>query len=312
MIEKSVLLADDIANTSEEGRSRSHILRAIAAEISQRLKLPLRVIFVENLEGRLFRRPVVEEVKAKDKESMGLLEVDMAHYPVKSKIFLKEGDPVTHILSEEKIDDLLEMIVMGSQGKHGIAKALLGSTSEEVLRRAATPILIVGPEAQRLHFEFPEEGVLRILLLTDLSSASVRAEDYAASLARKLNARLTICNSPGHEIYHLKQMLYSRNVVPTSVDSMFEEIGKDAEKLLSDKVEEYKKINADVEALFLKEEANLEDVLAKKAEGAYDLIVMGTHSRNRFLTTFLGSTARNVILKSPIPVIICRSVIRGL
>ena len=59
-----------------------------------------------------------------------------------AKTMLVVGLPVNRILeSAEKIR--ARMIVMGSQGRTGLARAMLGSKAEQVVRLAPIPVLIV-------------------------------------------------------------------------------------------------------------------------------------------------------------------------
>ena len=59
-----------------------------------------------------------------------------------AKTMLVVGIPVTRIMQVvEKIKPL--MIVMGSQGKTGLAHAFLGSTAENVARLSSVPVTIV-------------------------------------------------------------------------------------------------------------------------------------------------------------------------
>lgn len=55
---------------------------------------------------------------------------------------LREGDPVAEILrvAEESKCDL---IVMGTHGRRGAARLLMGSVAEHVVRKAACPVLVV-------------------------------------------------------------------------------------------------------------------------------------------------------------------------
>lgn len=55
---------------------------------------------------------------------------------------LKEGDPATEIIhaAEEKHCDL---IVMGTHGRSGLTRLLMGSVTEDVLRKAGCPVLTV-------------------------------------------------------------------------------------------------------------------------------------------------------------------------
>lgn len=307
MSEESILLADDLANTSEAGRSRSHLIRDLAAELSRRLNLSLRILYVANTHKNFFTKVQTEKIDKRDKEALTLLKKEMSHYPIRAKIMSIDGEPISSILKQEKKNGAVEMIVLGSQGKRGLQKALIGSVSEEVLRHSISPVIVLGPEARKNKFELPMEGPLRILLLTDLSSASLHAEDYAISLAQRLGAQLTMCYSVGHQIHELKEMIYSRRINNLSIEAVFRNLNKDAERTLTKKVKQAERRRVDVDKLLIKEERKLEDIVPKRVGDAYDLIVMGTHSRNRFLTAFIGSSARNLILKAPIPVIIVRS-----
>jgi len=55
---------------------------------------------------------------------------------------LVEGDPVTEILRVAE-DTGSELIVMGTHGRTGLARLLMGSVAELVMRRAPCPVLTV-------------------------------------------------------------------------------------------------------------------------------------------------------------------------
>lgn len=53
---------------------------------------------------------------------------------------VREGTPYEEILAY--IDETgIDMVVMGTHGKQGLTRVLLGSTAEEVLRRSPVPVL---------------------------------------------------------------------------------------------------------------------------------------------------------------------------
>jgi nucleotide-binding universal stress UspA family protein len=55
---------------------------------------------------------------------------------------LKEGDPATEILrlaEERKVD----VIVMGTHGRTGLGRLLMGSVAEQIVRKAPCPVLTV-------------------------------------------------------------------------------------------------------------------------------------------------------------------------
>ena len=58
----------------------------------------------------------------------------------------------------------IDLVVVGTRGRTGIGKALLGSVAEEVLRHAPCPVLTVGPEACH---EMGRRGQNRVGLVCD-------------------------------------------------------------------------------------------------------------------------------------------------
>jgi nucleotide-binding universal stress UspA family protein len=86
--------------------------------------------------------PSIEEVKEKLRQLEG-----QAHR-VRVEAQVMEGDPVDMILraAEETHSD---MIVMGTHGRTALARLLLGSVAEGVIRKAPCPVLTAKPIAAR-------------------------------------------------------------------------------------------------------------------------------------------------------------------
>lgn len=305
MANKYILLADDIEDQSSSGRSRSHLLRDLAAELACRLREALRVLYVNKAKTRDISDKLKNLVETVEKRSEKLVEKELSHYPIEFKINSVGGYPADYIINEARDSDSVEMVVIGAHHKKGLKKAILGSVSEEVVRNSLVPVLILGPETLKRKYELPLDEPLRILFLSDLSGASAPAEKVAIDLTKRLKGRLTVCHSVGHQIFHLKEMLSSLSTVPS--DSLLKNIRRGAESSLMRKVKQIENKNVDVERLLIRDERDIEDVIVEMAEDSFDLIIMGTHTRSKILTAFLGSSARNLILRSPIPVLVVRS-----
>lgn len=82
----------------------------------------------------------------------------------------------------------IDLIVIGTHGRRGVEKLLLGSTAEEILRCAQVPVLMVGPD--NLVPPEKEAKPQRILYATDFSPESELAMHCACSLSREYNATL--------------------------------------------------------------------------------------------------------------------------
>ena len=83
----------------------------------------------------------------------------------------------------------IDLIVVGTHGRQGLQRMLLGSTAELILRGATCPVLTVGPHVSRRKHD--GEHIDRILFATDLTPQSEFAISYALSFAHERCAHLT-------------------------------------------------------------------------------------------------------------------------
>jgi len=99
-----------------------------------------------------------------------------------------------HVAKEYKID----LIVLGTHGRTGAQRLLLGSVAEEIFRRSRVPVMTIGPWARKgLH---QDARFRRVLFPTDFSAASLAAAPYAMSMAQENQARLLLMHVlPGPE-----------------------------------------------------------------------------------------------------------------
>ena len=114
---------------------------------------------------------------------------------IESEVLLAEGGVwgVIEAVAQQKEADL---IVLGTNGRRGIGKFILGSVAEEILRRATCPVLTVGPHSPS---EPPREAKFRkIVYATDFGDASPGAAAYAVALAEEHQAHLTLLHVVTH------------------------------------------------------------------------------------------------------------------
>jgi nucleotide-binding universal stress UspA family protein len=99
-------------------------------------------------------------------------------------VAVREGEPVRRIL-EEASAGRADLIVMGTKGRSGMSRLLLGSVAEAVLRRASCPVLTVPPPALERSASADGRPFGRILCPIDFSETSLAALDYGLSLAQE-------------------------------------------------------------------------------------------------------------------------------
>jgi len=103
---------------------------------------------------------------------------------------MERGVPVWAAVERAIRDHHIDLIVLGTHGRTGAEKLLLGSVAEEIFRRSPVPVLTIGPGVRsgahgggRFH---------RVLLASDFNAASIAAAPFAVSLARENQARLIL------------------------------------------------------------------------------------------------------------------------
>jgi nucleotide-binding universal stress UspA family protein len=127
---------------------------------------------------------------ADDREIQRLRDAVSRDFPDITPEILEGEGSVWHALASAIETLRIDLIVVGTRGRTGVEKVLLGSQAEEVLRRAPCPVLTVGPRAQS------EDGrrgkITSVLYATDFGVASIAAAPIAVSLAEEYQTRLTL------------------------------------------------------------------------------------------------------------------------
>lgn len=97
------------------------------------------------------------------------------------RITVLRGEPSQRLLSSAKRSHP-DLIVVGTHGRKGIMRAIIGSTAESVVRRSPVPVLVARGPVRR---------VRGILAPVNFTSYSEYGFDFAAAAAAVLGARLT-------------------------------------------------------------------------------------------------------------------------
>jgi len=204
---------------------------------------------------------------------------------VQHRELLREGDVARELA--ELVEGLrIDLLALGTRGRGGIKKMLLGSVAEEIVGSARCPVVTVGPQVSTLG----SAGNLKnILYATDLLRDSARALDFAMHLARQEQARLTLVHvvkpltdapSDYLEAARVDAERRIRQLLPSEIDANYEvEVGMPAELILR-------------------------AALGKKA----DLIVIGAHhgSSARVSAHLPWTTPHQVISHASCPVVTVR------
>lgn len=126
----------------------------------------------------------IEAAKTFDKERQKELLETFAG--IDTEVLIEEGDIQSGLEKAiQKYDT--DFVIIGTRGRTGLAKVLLGSVAEGIFRTVPCPVLTVGP-----HSDPAKVNIREILFATDFASEAPAAAAYAVSLAQEFEARLTM------------------------------------------------------------------------------------------------------------------------
>ncbi len=108
---------------------------------------------------------------------------------METTVLIEEGDIDAHLPATVKKEHI-DLIVLGTRGRTGVGKLMLGSGAEEILRTAECPVLTVGPQAPGIPAKYGE--FTRILYATSFGFENPAAAAYAISLAQEFQSELTL------------------------------------------------------------------------------------------------------------------------
>lgn len=141
---KRILLAVDRS-------PRADAVTAIVADTAHGAHATVRLLHVapepsavQDAEGRVvvYADQETESLTGAGLDYLRTLEVHFGGVPVESVV--RFGDPVAEILAEAEVFGA-DLIVVGTAGRSGIGRVLLGSVAERVFGKATVPVMLVRP-----------------------------------------------------------------------------------------------------------------------------------------------------------------------
>jgi len=204
-----------------------------------------------------------------------------------------------HEITELAASGKFDLIVIGTHGHTALKHLWLGSTAENVVRHAPSPVLTV--REQPFAVFMPGENPIRarkVLVPTDFSELSHKAVEKAVELAQRFGAKIDLVHvlePPPYPEFGYVHVPMKEGALRKMAEDHFEKLRKDIPPLAD--LIDYTPVRTG--------NAPYEIVQAARQLNS-DLIVIGTHGRTGLKRLALGSTAEKVVRHAHCPVLVLR------
>ncbi len=155
--------------------------------------------------------------------------------------------------------------------------------------------------------------IKKILYATDLSENARYAAGYAASIANRYGASITVMHaleqlSPYRESLVVNVIGDTKwhDIMKKNESEFHEKFRKRIEDFCEDMAAEDPSCPFIIDNTVVKAGNPVELILDEAKKGNYDLVVMGTHGHRGLADAVMGSTARRVLRRCQTPVLVVR------
>jgi len=213
------------------------------------------------------------------------------HNEIQPELVVHQGTAPDCILSfaqEHKAD----LIVMGTHGRRGYDRLVMGSVTNRVMRRAPCPVLaICNPPQESVSTDTAagkERGhhLSRVLFCTDFSEGSERALSYAISATAEYDGELTLL----HVLEEVPSKAKTEEAIAAATERLNKLIPPEERKTLKTKTA-------------VRIGKPYRQIIQLALEAQIDLVAMGVRGRGAVDLAVFGSTTYRVLQLGPCPVL---------
>jgi len=204
---------------------------------------------------------------------------------IRAESVVEQGIAADAILALAEAQEV-DLIVMGTHGRRGFDRLMVGSVTERVLRKASCPVLAVH-RPSRDFLSLREQDPIRlnrILFCTDFSENSRQALSYALSLTAEYNAELTLL--------HVLKDIPGSSIIDEAI----------AMEQLNNLIPPEKPKAGRIRSI-VRKGSPYEQIIQFSLETRPDIVIMAVRGRGALNLAVFGSTTYRVIQLGPCPVL---------
>jgi nucleotide-binding universal stress UspA family protein len=230
-----------------------------------------------------------QAVRESGKEQLQEFVKNHTHDEIQPELVVHQGIAPDSILSFAQAQKT-DVIVMGTHGRRGYDRLMLGSVTDRVMRRAPCPVLAVCKPPHDSMAAGKERGhvhhLSRILFCTDFSENSERALNYAISATTEYDAELTLL----HVLEEVPSPAKTEEAIAAATEQLDKLIPPEGRKTL--KIKTAVRIGKPYR-----------QIIQLALETQIDMVAMGVRGRGALDLAVFGSTTYRVMQLGPCPVL---------
>jgi nucleotide-binding universal stress UspA family protein len=209
---------------------------------------------------------------------------------LKIRIRLEEGPPAQRIL-DVVTQEAADLLVVGTHGRTGLQRVILGSVADRMVRQATCPVLTVRPTPG----SGPRREIRRICYATDFSPTARAAWPWVVAIADATGAEVDL-------VHVTFEPVADRHLSAEAIGRMAQLL-HDHGRIEAERFLERSTLPRERVHVRLPHGVPGEQIVRRAQEQAADLVVMGTHGWSGVVRWMLGSVAHHVVQTAPCPVL---------
>ena len=150
MLPKNILVPTDLSEYAEEALD-------YACELAAKLDATIHIVNVIGIPalglpelGVALTSTVIDSLIVDNQKALDELAARKCNQARMGQVLLKTGD-ARDLINQTAIEVAADLIVMGTHGRRGVTRVLLGSVAETVVRTAPCPVLTIRPHKSEHH-----------------------------------------------------------------------------------------------------------------------------------------------------------------
>ncbi|MEX2284103.1 MAG: universal stress protein [Gemmatimonadota bacterium] len=211
------------------------------------------------------------------------------------------GGEIPHALDAYTRENDIDLVVMTTHGRGVIGRMWVGSVTDELVRRASVPVLMLRPQGNAAMRTAPW-SIKHIVVALDGSPQSEVILNPAIKLARLMNARLSLVRVFESDVPTTYAAIVESQI-DHGVDHVLDADARDYVERIAHRIADP---SLRIDTIVLGDSTAADGIVHAAARCKADMIAMSTHGRTGWQRIAFGSVEADVVRATHVPMLVQR------